>query len=481
MKNHAGRSARFKIGGSSLLGMLVVLVVAASLILLADALEQKHALRQDLSFNSATSQSRETQRVLSGLSSDVHIYALFTPGQEDRSLIGLLERYAAATPHITFSLENLIQNPALISSISASLNDGEVTSDCLIIHGKQADRIRILDGADYVTQSYDPQTGGYFVSGLTYEQSLTEAIAYVTADSLPALQVLTGHGELDETRMAAMEKVLTDYNFSMRRVDLLRGDALHPDEPLLILSPQKDLTADQVLAIDTFAKAGGALFITVDFNTQAETPQFDALYRSYGFVRKPGLVVAEEAEVESYYSSPAMLMPYMETTEPTAGLVAGKQTTLILAGAAAFEQPVQTDRLAVHVVLKSGNAYLRNVQDGADNIAKQPTDPTGVYPLALTAERVFDDGERSKAFIIGNSSVFTDSWLYQNTYSAEFLLSIMGYLTPGEPIQLHIAPRDAVRQPMRVEAQWLNQLILVLLPLFVALVGALVTVSRKKL
>ena len=481
MKRRFSLSARHRLGGTAMIATLLVLALAASIILLADALEKKHALRIDLSFNNATSQGEQTQRVLNELNSDVHIYALFTPGQEDRSLIGLLERYAAASPHITYSIENLLQNPTLIQNISSSLNDGDVTSDCLIIHGKQADRTRILNGADYIAHSYDQETGSYYVSGLTYEQSVTEAIAYVTADALPTIQVLTGHGELDETSTAAMEKLLTDYNFSLRRVDLSRAETLIPEEPLMILSPQKDITPEQVALIDDFVRAGGALFITVDFNASTQTPQLDALYRSYGFERKAGLVVAEPAEVESYYNSPAMLMPYMEAVDATAGLVSAKQTTLILAGAAAFEMPASNPQLTTQVILKSGNVYLRDMSDGADDITKQPNDETGVFPLAILSERVFDDGTRSKAFIIGNSSVFTDSWLYQNTYSAEFLLSIIGYLNPGEPIRIQIAPKDAIRPPMRVERLWLNQLVLVLLPGLVALAGIYVTVSRKRL
>ena len=114
-------------------------------------------------------------------------------------------------PHITFSIENLIQNPALVSGISSSLNDGEVISDCLIVHGKKRTEpvfwtVRTMSPRAMIRRPAD------IMSGLTYEQSLTEAIVYVTADNLPALQVLTGHGELDETRTASMEKLLTDYN-----------------------------------------------------------------------------------------------------------------------------------------------------------------------------------------------------------------------------------------------------------------------------
>lgn len=65
----------------------------------------------------------------------------------------------AALASFTFSVENLLQNPALIHNISSSLDDSTVTNDCLIIHGRQKDRTRILNMTDYITQAYDAQSG----------------------------------------------------------------------------------------------------------------------------------------------------------------------------------------------------------------------------------------------------------------------------------------------------------------------------------
>ena len=56
------------------------------------ALEKKHGWRVDYSFNALTTQSEATLEILAGLKHPVHIYALFTKGQEDGPLMELLDR-----------------------------------------------------------------------------------------------------------------------------------------------------------------------------------------------------------------------------------------------------------------------------------------------------------------------------------------------------------------------------------------------------
>lgn len=475
-------SDRKKLGSISLLFFITATITAGLLILAFDALEARYALKIDNSFNAITTKSEETERVLNELESDVHVYALFTPGEEDQTLISILERYAASSDHFSFSVENLIQNPALVHQISSSLDDNSVTNDCLIVHGKKYDRTRVLTLFDYIVQAYDPDSGTFYIDGLNYEQRLSESIVYVTAPEVPSIQLLTGHGELSLEEISAMEELLLGYNYALTSIDLLGGDELDSGSPLMILSPAKDLTTDQLQKIDTFVKDGGSIFISVDFTLYDDLPNFESLYRSFGFIRKKGLVVAQEDDDESYYySSPAVLIPYMEMAEPTALLIEHKQTMLILAGSSAFEEPQRTDSLLTnYVLLRSGKAYLRDTSDESNDITQRETDQRGTFPLALTAERAFDDGTRSKAFIIGNSSVFTDSWLYQNTYSAEFLLSMIGYLSPSSPIKLSIQAKDAIRPPLHVVNPLYNWIAIVILPFSVIAAALIVLLPRRR-
>lgn len=474
---------------SELKGLLPMLLRIAAIILLsvlmvwaADSLEKSRALRVDLSFNNATTQSALTDRVLEGLQSPVHVYAVFSPRQEDWTLVGLLERYAAKSAQFTFSVESLARNPTLAHSISSSLDDSAVSSDCLIIHNKQTGRTRVLDAEDYIRQSYDIERGVFYISGLNYEKSLTEAIVYVSMDRVPTIQYLTGFGEVSGDTLASMRNLLFNYNYAMQPVDLMRGDQLDATQPLMILSPQKDIGEAALKQVDAYIRAGGALFITDDFGTSSDLANFKALYRGYGFVRKPGLVVANAQNTADYYGSPAMLMPYMQVSEITAALMAANQTTLILTGSVAFEPPAKGDsRLISQVVLESGPAYLRNTDDGSDSIEWQAGDERGTFPLALISDRAFEDGTHSKAFIIGNSSVFTDTWLHQNTYSSELLLSVIQYLDPGEPIQLAISPKDVIRPSLQSFNPAIIAAVLLLIPLSIVAAALLVLLPRRKL
>ena len=473
--------SRRKIGVYSFVSLLAVVILAGLIVTAIDALEKKYALKVDNSFNAITSKSIETDQVLSILENDVHVYALFTPGQEDMALLGLLERYAASSKRFTFSIENLLQNPALIHQISNSLDDAAVSTDCLIVHGKHKDRTRILNVTDYIAQGYDMPSGQFYVDGLRYEQSLTEAILYVTSADLASIQVLSGHGELSREEISNMSSLLAKYNYAVTEVQLLNGDSLNPDELLMILSPGKDLTDKQLREIDDFCHAGGALFIALDFTVYEPMPNFEALLRSFGFRQKKGLVVAMKEETESYYGSPAVLMPYLELAEPTAAMIDNKQTTVILAGSTAFYEPEKDQQNTVqYVILRSGSAYLRDTSDLADNIEQKETDETGTFPLAVSSERIYQDGSRSKAFIIGNATVFTDGWLYQNTYSAELLLNMVQYLSPIKATNLSIAPKEAIRTPLRINNFLLNHLLLIMLPLSVCFAALIVLLPRRK-
>lgn len=162
----------------------------------ADYLESKYDWQLDYSFNNITTQGEATENLLDSLTRDVRMYAVFSDGSEDSQLIALLNRYQARTPHITWSQENLTRNPLLLQLASSYGDDSAVNSDCLIIRCEETGRTRVLTAEDYIERTYDAEQGLYTITGWQYEKSISEAILYVTADSLPRMQLLSGHGEL---------------------------------------------------------------------------------------------------------------------------------------------------------------------------------------------------------------------------------------------------------------------------------------------
>ena len=144
MKKLSRRPARGRqfVRATSLATTALLVIVLVLVVLVFDALENRFALRADFSFNGITTLESQTHEALQNLSRDVHIYALFTPGQADAALLGLLERYAAASPHITISQENLLKNPMLANQFSDLPSDQQVTTDSLVITCKDTGRTR---------------------------------------------------------------------------------------------------------------------------------------------------------------------------------------------------------------------------------------------------------------------------------------------------------------------------------------------------
>lgn len=470
---------RLRVGALALVVTLLLVAALVLVVVVGDALEQRFALRVDLSYNGITTLERNTVDALSQLTQDVHIYALFTPGQEDSALLGLLQRYAAASPHITYSMENLLQNPMLANTFSDLPDDNAVTTDSLVVKGMETGRVRVLDGTNYIVKEYDAISGDFAISGYKYEKSLTEAILFVTADTLPAIRLLTGHGELGGDRIAALTSVLRDANFEVSTLNLLSGQTLDPGDLLMILSPGRDLLAQELELIETFVNEGGSLLITSDFDAPEHLPGFTELYRMYGFSLKPGIVVAEADQPADYYETPVYLMPYMQPSTITADLLASRRTTLIMPGARAFDVAGAADA-RVEPVLQSGQAYIRSIENASQTLDKADNDEEGTFTLALFSTIETSQGNSARAFAIGSSATFTDAWLHTNTYSVELLMQALNALGARTSINLDIAQKQAIRPPLNLRDSVMPGILLAAAPLMVIIPAWLVYRDRRR-
>ncbi|MBQ2700001.1 MAG: Gldg family protein [Clostridia bacterium] len=474
------RDPRRRHGRFALMLLLLFLAAAVGVVCLMDALEVKQGWRKDFSFNGVTTQTEATQAVLRELKEPVHIYALFKKGEEDEPLFELLNRYAAQSPLVTWEQLDVTLNPGVIAKFQGDSNTA-LTTNSLVVYCPSTDRYKILNS--FVSLSYDIDLGGYTLSGLTYEKEISEAIVYVTRREIPPVMILEGHNEWGTTDLSFTYDYLTRNNFYLYQVSLEKGDPLDPQGLLMILSPQVDLSQDEVETIMDFARAGGALFITCDVTVPADRmPNLLSLLRAFGASPREGMVVAGKEEKGTYFDQAQIaLLPYMQATLPTRNLIESKQDTLLLALARAFEEPAQTDNsLTVEPVLYSGyQAYLKPLDGENFSIEQTGAEPVGPFPLALLAERLMDSGELSRAFVIGNTTFMTDSSLYATTDNGPFLLKMLEYLLNQETISLNIAAKPAVRPGLSAGSLSLGIGIMVAAPLAVLIAALWVLTPRR--
>ncbi len=472
---------KFRCGGFSVLLTVLAVAICVAVIALADMAEDRFALTADFSFNAATTQGEITKEVLNGLEKDVHIYALISENGENDTLMQLLRRYDAASAHVTMSKESVLRNPALLEVFANAIGDKKVNRDCLIVYCQENNRAKVLDEDDYYQYAYDTETGTFSAGQMIYEKSITEAILYVTQEELPAVQVLTGHGELTKTDTANMEDLLKAANYEVKWVRLGQ-DVLDAESPLMVLCPLYDLSAAELEEVMAFARQGGDFILAAHYSDPLDMENYNALLRAYGVQPYPGIVIAMEDDKDSYYAdTPVWLMPYMQETVPTLPLLQKARDLLIFPGARAFERvDMGRGNLNVYSLLETGNAYIRDFTDGLDTTEMQETDKTGYFDVAVWTEKMFEDGMVSKALIIGNADVFTDYWLQNNTDAPSFFLQILQSLQGKAPVNLNIVPKNALREGLRLDNLTPAVMVTVLVPILVICGALLVLLPRKR-
>lgn len=467
------RNPRFRYG--SLSTLLVCLALAALIVLnlAMTSLEKKHGWRIDYSFNALTTHSEKTLDILAQLEHPVHIYALFTKGNEDAPLMELLDRYAAASPLVTWEQTDVTLNPGLLTRFRGTTMDETVSNDSLIVFCEATGRWKILSPVDFVSLSLNEQTGSYELAGVTYESKITSAISYVAQEKIPRVLVLQGHNELDEEGTAVLAELLENNNVDVHYGALSSFD-LQPEDLLALLSPTRDLSDSELQTITAFTAQGGSLLLTCDYSDPVRRmPNYQALLRSYGFLPLDGIVVASTEEPDSYYENQRInLIPTMLFADTTSDLVINGADVLLLTGSRAFETPESADsNLIVSPTLSSGNqAYLRAFSADSTSLDKQAGDLSGPFTLALEAQRVTTEGHVSRAVVLGCSTLLTNAQIHAMTDAEEFIIRTVEFLLDTQPSDLGIMARTAIRPGLSAESSALGSLLLVALP--VSVLGA---------
>ena len=476
-------NGKWKYSSISALMLAMVLIALLALNVGAYTLEKNQGWRLDFSFNGILSQRAETKAVLDKVTEPVEIYALFRKSNErEEGLVEiqeLLDKYAAASDKISWKLVDPALNPTLLQRFTTeNVIPGENT---LIVWCEKTGRFRVVGGEDFLSQSFDMETGEIVQSGLTYERGITSAIAYVIRDRVPEAVILQGHKEYGSDELQYFENLLEANQYKVK-YQTLKESAYTPDpaDLLIFFCPQMDLTETELEKMTDFAQKGGSFLFVSDYDDPLSSmPNYTTLLRNYGFIPLDGMVVADTADADSYYRYVYALHPEMCSTDLTISLIATESDYLLLNGSRAFATPEEGDRnLSVDEVLRSGEtAYLKDAN--ATSSMKEPEDPTGPFSLALQARRVTTDGYVSRAFIIGDSAVLTSRELYEYTNSMQFVVQVMDSLLQVEESGVQVSPKDIIRPGLKAASSSLGSILLVAMPLLVLLAALLVMRPRR--
>lgn len=286
----------------------------------------------DLTQQKITEISDITRDYVSRMKEDVVLYRISVTGNEDKSLVQLMEHYDELSEHISV----ISVDPAVYPRFTSSYTDKELSDNSIIISGSK--RFKVLDfndlllyniyaitpdGASYALQSqmtytdfaafYETYADVFATGDYTYqtlfigEDAITSALDYVTSDVLPKVYLTTGHGEstFPESLYNYLSMDNIDYGYYSSLSDPIPKDA----ECILIYAPTQDLTSEEVKRFQDYLLSGGNLMLFTSYASM-ELPNLRGLMSKFGMNATNRLVLENDAD--HYQGSGYFLYPLTE-------------------------------------------------------------------------------------------------------------------------------------------------------------------------
>ncbi|HEY7067835.1 MAG TPA: Gldg family protein [Chloroflexota bacterium] len=472
----ATRGARY--GGNAVL----VAVVFLGILALLNFLAIRHSQRWDVTASGVNTLSEQTQKVLDGLPSPVHVTAFVSP--DDRQ-----------TP----AIENLLRNYEVNSGGKLSWEEIDPATQ-----PGAAQQFGIRQYNTIVFQMGDKRQDS---TGLT-ESDFTSALIKLTASVQPKVYFLTGHGEHNPDgqtpdSFSEMKRNLTTENYQVDTLNLATDGRVPDDAAVLVIaSPRNPLLPSEIQAINDYLDRAGHLFLMVDPRTGANVAD---IVQRWGITFSDGLVFDPAA---AFQRDPRAIVIQKYGLHKVTESLVRDNLPIVLVEATSINVPqpapqgVQITKLAetsgdrsfVKPVDAQGTDFVEgedtrgpvtlavaieaNAPNAPPSSADQPT-PGGAAatPTANTA--------KARAVIVGDSDFASNN--IQAIISAlggnnrDFFMNAVSWLGGSDDLAA-IRPKPPDQRPLFLGTAQRNTIIfgtVILIPLLVLVAGGLVWWGRR--
>ncbi len=299
------RKKQFKLGTYTAAMTAIVLVILVIINMCVSALPAKYT-SFDMTADSLYSISEQTEKIVKGLEEPVRVYWIVQEGNEDETVKLLLENYEDLSRNFEYEKIDPVVNPNFASAYTSE----SLYNNSLIVVNDDESKTRYISYYDIFDTSYDENYNE--VVEYNGEGALTSAVNYVSSDTQTQLYALTGHGE-DEIP-SSLESSIQGENMIISELNLLSENEIPTDcEALVIFSPSRDISADEIEKIESYLENGGKLLLFTDCDSQ-ELSNLYELTEKYGMEPVEGMVV--ESDTNLFLGNyPNYLMPQVESHE----------------------------------------------------------------------------------------------------------------------------------------------------------------------
>jgi ABC-type uncharacterized transport system involved in gliding motility auxiliary subunit len=470
MKGTEKAKALFTRFNSVILALLVISILIAVNIL-ADGLPWKF----DMTVDKVFTLSDQTRNILHELDKSINITAFYQEGQEDATVMALLEEYAKASEgRVKVTCTDAERNPILARKFDVD-KEGIFNESILFECGGI---IKKVNSSDIYTLN---NAYGKSFSG---EQKFTGAILYVSSPKLTKVRFLEGHQETNlEEDLFKLKGKIESEACEVESLNLVKAGGVPDDTDVLVaVSPKRDLSDPEKTMLQQYLARGGRMVLLLDvFGTETKLDHFAELAKFYG-VRIAGNFVVEEDSDYFYNNNNMYLVPDYPDQSIVESLKA-QSMAVIFPYSLHLEILKTEDRnLIVEPLLQtSPKSWIRyDVMD--DTPAKTDRDLAGPANLAVAVERDnSDDRQKNTKLVIMGNAKFVENNMLDVQGNIDLFVNSINWVQDKKEA-LAIRPKLINSNQMMVRGSLFTVLLIVsivLLPLSVFGAGFVLWLRRR--
>ncbi len=394
---------RFKNGAYS------TALIAAALVLffLVNLIVGRLDLVADISKNAVYSLSEDTDRVAGNLQDPISVNYIVTAGAEEPLIENVVMNY---NKYDKVSVNKV--DPLLYPNFTAQYTEKRVSDNSVIVVNETTGVAKYIAYADLLVLelAIDNETGEYYnnATGIDAEGQITGAMLYVTAEALPVMYVVTGHGEqeLNDTILTEIGKL----NMQVEMLETKTAAAIPEDCAVLMVNgPKYDLSEDEVGMIRDYLEDGGAAIVFSGY-TEGLTPNFSGLLEYYGLKTERGILI----EGAGYYTG--QYVTYMLPQKTNHEIVENINQSVCVAVAQGFS--VMKDvrgSLKVEPLYKTSNQSFLKINPNSQTQTQEMLDPSGPFVVGAAITDTYQ-GKEAKLVVFSSENFLHETMVSYNMY-----------------------------------------------------------------
>ena len=453
-----------KSGSYSIMASAILIAIAVIIVAIMELLPAKFTTF-DTTKTGMFTLSQQSVDLINSLEGQVELNLIATPGGEDEYIIKLLDCYKAVSDKVKVK----VVDPVLYPGFASQYTNEQVTSNSIVVLYNGQSRYISLDKIYTV----DYTNGATVFNG---EGEITGAISLLSSNSECVVYNLKGHGE--SILEPNLSEQIKNQGYTIKDLNLNTVEEVPEDAAvLLIFSPGKDLTNEELAKILDFVQKEGDIFLVTDY-IKKELPNFDTLTNIFGLKQSTGVIFEGDSNycLSNYRH---YVLPQIMEHEITIPLLIEGYDLVMPITQGIMQKKELSEGIQVNEVLSTtAKAYQKEDLENMKTLEKEDGDKEGPFSIAATSE------------IAGASLVWvTSSFPFNSEYNEmssgannNFFINCLSWSADNET-GINLLPKRLTGDKLKIPSSVTTVLVISfigIIPVIFIIMGVVILLRRRK-